>query len=103
MRTTRSIRAAAVSLTWGLLAAGTALHRAPAAEKPAPGPEARGALTTAEFDKLHARLTRMSTERVWAIPWQLSVREGRELAARENKPLFLWISNNGGTHPLGPC
>lgn len=60
-------------------------------------------LTVAEFDRLHEKLTKMSTEKVWPIPWQLSVREARELAARENKPVFLWISSNGGTHPLGPC
>jgi hypothetical protein len=60
-------------------------------------------LTIAEFDRLHKKLTKMSTEKVWSIPWQLSVREARELAARENKPVFLWISSNGGTHPLGPC
>jgi hypothetical protein len=60
-------------------------------------------LTVAEFDRLHKKLTKMSTEKVWSIPWQLSVREARELAAKENKPVFLWISSNGGTHPLGPC
>lgn len=66
-------------------------------------PEASGELTTDEFTLLHNKLTKMSTERVWSIPWQLSVRKARELAARENKPVFLWISSNGGTHPLGPC
>jgi hypothetical protein len=60
-------------------------------------------LTVAEFDRLHHQLTKMSTEKVWSIPWQLSVREARELAAKENKLVFLWISSNGGTHPLGPC
>lgn len=66
-------------------------------------PPASGRLTAAEFGRLHAKLTKMSTEKVWSIPWQLSVREARERAARENKPVFLWISSNGGTHPLGPC
>jgi hypothetical protein len=60
-------------------------------------------LTVAEFDRLHKKLTKMSTEKVWSIPWQLSIREARELAAKENQPVFLWISSNGGTHPLGPC
>jgi len=60
-------------------------------------------LTVAEFEQLHEKLTKMSTERVWSIPWQLSIRKARELAAKENKPVFLWISSNGGTHPLGPC
>jgi hypothetical protein len=69
-------------------------------DKPQPGTER---LTFAEFDRLHKKLTTMSTEKVWSIPWQLSVREARALAAKENKPVFLWISSNGGTHPLGPC
>ena len=60
-------------------------------------------LTFAEFDQLHQKLTKMSTEKVWSIPWQLSVRKAREMAAEARKPVFLWISSNGGTHPLGPC
>ena len=68
-----------------------------------PDAKADGKLTVAEFERLHAKLTKMSTERVWSIPWQLSVRKARELAAEQNKPVFLWISSNGGTHPLGPC
>lgn len=64
---------------------------------------AKGELLSAEFKRLHQKLTRMSTERVWSIPWQLSVRKARQLAAEKNKPVFLWISSNGGTHPLGPC
>ncbi len=68
-----------------------------------PSQELPGDLTDAEFQRLHEKLTNMSTERVWSIPWQLSVRTARELAARERKPVFLWISSNGGTHPLGPC
>lgn len=60
-------------------------------------------LTVAEFEQLHTKLMKMSTERVWSIPWQLSVRKARELAAERNRPVFLWISSNGGTHPLGPC
>jgi len=92
------------SLTGGLLVVGAVLSQlAPAAEKPGHDGNAQGALTAAEFNRLHARLTRMSTEKVWSIPWRLSVREARERAARDNKPVFLWISNNGGTHPLGPC
>src|SRR5262245_15192150 len=74
----------------------------PAGEQPAApekGQPAPGRLTVAEFDQLHNKLTKMSTERVWSVPWQLSVREARERAARENKPVFLWISSNGGTHP----
>lgn len=104
-------KCAAASLTGALLVAGTALPpRAAAAAPPvkaagraAVDGKVQGPLTASEFDRLHARLTRMSTEKVWSVPWQLSVREARERAARDSKPVFLWISNNGGTHPLGPC
>ena len=60
-------------------------------------------LTVAEFNRLHKKLTKMSIERVWSIPWHVSIREAREQAAREKKPLLLWCTNNGGTNPLGPC
>jgi hypothetical protein len=114
MRITRMNRVSSVLLTAGLLGAGAGVLASAspaaesarvqsAAERPA-GREVRAdGLTLDEFDTLHKQLTRMATERVWSVPWQLSVREARELAARENKPIFLWISNNGGTHPLGPC
>ena len=75
----------------------------PAVAEATPEGGSSGELTLDEFTRLHQKLTKMSTERVWSIPWQLSVRKARELAARENKPVFLWISSNGGTHPLGPC
>src|SRR5688500_5410502 len=104
MRITRMNRVSSVSLSAGLLgaSAGVLASASPAAEPvPVPTAQAPGvgeqggsALTLREFDTLHEQLTRMATERVWSIPWQLSVREARELAARENKPIFLWISNN---------
>src|SRR5262249_31070202 len=78
----------------------------PASDQPATSQKERPAtdrLTVAEFQRLHKKLTKMSTEKVWSIPWQLSVREARGLAAKEKKPVFVWISSNGGTHPLGPC
>ena len=79
------------------------IKAAGAAQPTEPTKETIGKLTVAQFEQLHQKLTKMSTERVWSIPWQLSVRKARELAAAENKPVFLWISSNGGTHPLGPC
>src|SRR5262245_34529564 len=91
----------AVVFSAGLLVGAGILPQQPlAAQKEQPAPDR---LTVAEFERLPRKLTKMSAEKVWSIPWQLSVREARELAARENKPVFLWISSNGGTHPLGPC
>lgn len=89
----------------GVLALGICLRFLPSAraqEKSSPLKPER-AVTQAEFEQLHQKLTKMSTEKVWSIPWQLSVRKARELAVKENKPVLLWISSNGGTHPLGPC
>jgi len=97
----------------GLLAAsavtaGAAVFSGPswAEDKPAAAandPNSSDRLTVAEFEQLHQKLTKMGTEKVWSIPWQVSVREARVLAAKENKPLLLWCTNNGGTNPLGPC
>ena len=93
--------ASAVLLSIGTLA-GVLTYPSLAAELPVVE-KAESGLTVTEFEQLHQKLTEMSTEKVWSIPWQLSVREARELAAKESKPVFLWISSNGGTHPLGPC
>src|SRR5688572_13148377 len=84
------------------LIAGTLAAPAMADDNPS-APRPQGGLSAAEFAELHGRLVKMSTEKVWSVPWHVSVREGRELAARENKPLLLWCTNNGGTNPLGPC
>jgi hypothetical protein len=108
MVTTKLRRTAAALLTAGVIITGAGLSSgpSPAAGKPAVPEKGRTAgerLTAADFERLHQKLTRMGSEGVWSIPWQLSVREGRALAARENKPLLLWCTNNGGTNPLGPC
>jgi hypothetical protein len=55
-------------------------------------------LTAAEFDKLH-RLLRPSREEAWQhLPWQLSLLEARDQAARAKKPVFLLVRSG---HPLG--
>lgn len=102
-RGTLAANLAALFAVGGLVA--RAADPPPAAQQSARPLQSKPAkkLTIAEFEKLHKRLRKMSRERVWSIPWQLSVREARERAARERKPVFLWISSNGGTHPLGPC
>lgn len=73
------------------------------AQEPAASTATLKPVSKGEFQQLHRKLTEMSKQKVWSIPWQLSVRKAREKAAREKKPVFLWISSNGGTHPLGPC
>ena len=55
-------------------------------------------LSAAEFEKLH-RLLRRSREEAWQqLPWQLSLLEARDQAAREQKPVFLLVRSG---HPLG--
>lgn len=86
-----------------IVTAGVFTGNASAAENRDVSPKKVKPVTVAEFQRLHRELLKMSSEKVWSIPWKLSVRKARELAAKEMKPVFLWISSNGGTHPLGPC
>jgi hypothetical protein len=59
---------------------------------------APGGLTVAEFEKLHKEL-QPSTDELWrSIPWQVSILEGRELAAKTRKPIFVWVASG---EPLG--
>ena len=51
-----------------------------------------------EFKRLHAELQPPKDEPWMAIPWKVSLLEARELAAREQKPLFIWSMDG---HPLG--
>jgi hypothetical protein len=55
-------------------------------------------LSVAQFEKLHREL-RPPKDELWrSIPWQVSILEGRERAAREKKPLFVWVASG---EPLG--
>ena len=64
-----------------------------AAEEPAaPG------LSQAEFEKLHKELQPPKDELWRSIPWQVSIVEARELAAKEKKPIFVWVASG---EPLG--
>jgi hypothetical protein len=55
-------------------------------------------LTDAEFQKLHQQLQPPRDELWRTIPWQMSILEARELAAKEKKPLVLRVRAG---HPLG--
>jgi hypothetical protein len=58
------------------------------AGNPAGGDKQTGALTLADFDKLHRELMR---DELWlTIPWKTSIREARELAVKEKKPIAFW-------------
>jgi hypothetical protein len=65
---------------------------------PVPG-FAQTRLAPARFAELHRAVTpRPGAERWAEIPWQTDLAAARRQAARENKPLFLWIMDG---HPLG--
>ena len=68
----------------------------PAGDKPR-GKEHAG-LTMAEFEKLHKELRPPENELWRSIPWQVSIVEGRELAAKTKKPIFVWVASG---EPLG--
>jgi hypothetical protein len=55
-------------------------------------------LTVAEFEKLHHDLQPPENELWRSIPWQMSILEARDLAAREKKPLVMRVRAG---HPLG--
>lgn len=57
-----------------------------------------GGLTEGEFAKLHQELQPPKDELWRSIPWQVSILEGRELAAKTQKPLFVWVASG---EPLG--
>jgi hypothetical protein len=89
----RRIQAAVLVLTVAI--AGTALtHDLPAAEKTT----GQGGLTPGEFEKLYKDLQPPRDELWRSIPWQASILEGRQLAAREKKPIFVWVASG---EPLG--
>jgi hypothetical protein len=88
-----------------LLLAGSAvlMHRAtakPPSTQPPPAEEPktpRTPISEAEFKDLKARLD--VHKQPWAsIPWQVSLTEARELAAKTNKPIFMAV---GTGNPLG--
>jgi hypothetical protein len=65
---------------------------------PVPGSEVR-ALAAARFSQLHAAVApRGAGERWTEIPWETDLWAARQRAARERKPLLMWIMDG---HPLG--
>lgn len=54
-------------------------------------------LSAGAFQKLHAAL-KPTGERWMEIPWQTDLLAARQKAAREKKPLLMWIMDG---HPLG--
>jgi hypothetical protein len=59
---------------------------------------AAGTLTDAEFERLHQAVRPPKGELWRTIPWKISFLEGREAAAKEKKPIFVWVASG---EPLG--
>jgi hypothetical protein len=59
-------------------------------------------LPAGQFDRLHQLIRPQAGESRWMeIDWHPSVWEGRQKAAREGKPLFLWAGSGGA--PASGC
>jgi hypothetical protein len=55
-------------------------------------------LSSADFEKLHQEL-QPPTDELWrSIPWHVSIIEARAQAARDKKPIFVWVASG---EPLG--
>ena len=56
-------------------------------------------LTDADFATLRDRISVRESERSWeGLPWLTTYYDGLQAAAREGRPLLLWVMNG---HPLG--
>jgi hypothetical protein len=57
-----------------------------------------GDLSEKEFRRLHAEL-QPTKDALWrTVPWKTSVLDAQQMAAAEQKPLFIWAMDG---HPLG--
>jgi hypothetical protein len=61
-------------------------------------PPGSGGLTLTEFEKLHKELQPPKDELWRTIPWHVSILEGRDAAAKNGKPIFVWVASG---EPLG--
>ena len=87
------LKTAVVVFAVGAVAAqvGMLSYRAPAADQPA-------GLSVADFEKLHKELQPPKDELWRSIPWHVSIVEARAAAAKEKKPIFVWVASG---EPLG--
>jgi hypothetical protein len=79
----------------GILSAWTWLHPG---RSIAAGEKTSGALTVAEFEKLHKELQPPADELWRSIPWHVSIVEAQHAAAKNGKPIFVWVASG---EPLG--
>jgi len=80
------------------VSATAALGMGLAADQPAASEKGAAGLSLADFEKLHKQLQPPKDELWRSIPWQISIVEARELAAKGKKPIFVWVASG---EPLG--
>ncbi|MCR9116063.1 MAG: hypothetical protein NXI22_03835 [bacterium] len=61
-------------------------------------PSAKAEISEARFKELHTELQPEADEPWRTIPWKIDLIDAQQLAARENKPIFIWAMDG---HPLG--
>jgi hypothetical protein len=93
----RTLLAAAAAVTIGTAGLSLKLGGAPLADGLRAPAFATTRLETAEWEKLHAAAA-PSGERWAEIPWETDLAAARKRAAKENRPLLMWIMDG---HPLG--
>jgi hypothetical protein len=50
-------------------------------------------LSDATFERVHRELQPAKDELWRSIPWHASILEARERAAKEKKPIFVWVAS----------
>ena len=97
----RAMQKAAILLSASVVSLG--VYQSPAADKEAKSGGDRKAvagLTDTEFKQLHDELMHGPGTQWLSIPWKTSIREGRELAVKEKKPILYWAVQG---HVLSLC
>jgi hypothetical protein len=95
----RKLQQAAMLLAASVVTFGA--YQSPAADKGVGGDrKAVAGLTDIEFKQLHQELMHGPGTLWLSIPWKTSIREGRELAVKEKKPILYWAVQG---HVLSLC
>lgn len=84
-------------LLFALVLAATAAAAAPLPDGLQPPGASTPKLSWTDFARLHAAVV-PPVERWTEIRWETDLATARQRAARENRPLFMWVMDG---HPLG--
>jgi hypothetical protein len=97
------VKIAAAMLAASLLLAGSGFLAFQALVAKEPPQAKKDAPSAEQFAKLQAMIKPQPGEFAWRddIPWFTSIQEAREQAAKEGKPILIWVAADG--QPLGSC